>query len=195
MGKEGQKTVHRTRKENHISTRNVRIDDKREKLLLEKITERYEISYEKDMETGKTRQLDKKLVEKKVDNVSYKLWEVSKAQLFEFRKEGKPGFVLKENGKLYYAKIPKNLSSVSLSSIGSHLCGLNGAECKRLSAACDEEGGCAKVRNKARFIECYPWLKVGYETFNVTSHSLVVLKCERYNPMEYPERTLPPIEN
>lgn len=190
MEKEGSKIIRRTKKENHISTRNVRIDDKREKLLLEKTTEKYEISYEKDMETGKTRQLDRKLVEKKVDHVSYKLWEVSREQLLEFRKEGKPGFVFKENGELYYAKIPKKMSFVSLSSMGAHLCGLNGAECKRLSAACDEDGGCAKVRNKARFIECYPWIKVGFETFGVTNHSLIVLQCDKYSPIKYQERTI-----
>lgn len=190
MGKECPKIVQRTKKENHYSTRNVRMDDKRENLLLEKITERYEVSYEKDMETGKTYQLAKKLVDKKVDPVSYRLWEVSKEQLLEYRKEGKPGFVFKENGKLYYAKIPKKLSFVSLSLMGPHLCGLNGAECKRLSAACDKDGGCAKVRNKARFIECYPWIKVGYETFGVTNHSLIVLQCDKYSPIKYQERTI-----
>ena len=68
--------------------------------------------------------------------------------------------------------------------------------CYRLSAASDEEGGCAKVRDSYpdRCIENYPWIREGYQISNtVPGHNVfVVVRCEHF--LEFPKREKTSIE-
>ena len=108
------------------------------------------------------------------------MWEVSKQELIALRKEKNPGFVLKLGNRLFYANIwqvPKNIRLVLDGDLSQHIC----SSCCRLSAASDEEGGCAKTRALARHIERYEWITLGYETFNALSGDvLYVLKCNHF---------------
>ena len=104
------------------------------------------------------------------------------------QKSGNPSFVLKVAGKLYYASITKDLNFVSATKLGSHKC----ANCHRLSAASDADGGCAKVREFSTGIERYPWITKGYETFGTGHDSFVVVCCKHYK--KYPRRPEIPLE-
>lgn len=115
-----------------------------------------------------------------VEALSFPLANVTPEELANYRKYKVPSFVLKVDGKLYYTQIPYNLSLLSSAIMGKHLCSLLGHECKRFSSASDEKGGCAKVRNRARYIERYPWIMDGYETFGTLHDSFVVVKCLHY---------------
>ncbi len=125
----------------------------------------------------------------------YKLRLVDEEELFSLRTSGKPGFVLKRDGKLYYAEIDPNINiNLDIDGQIDHKCGM----CTRCSALSDEKGGCAKVRDHsaedytrhssnrvlielskekadlvtkiwtiAKRIEKYPFVVAGYETFNM----------------------------
>ena len=106
---------------------------------------------------------------------------VSAEEIAEIRRSGAPSFVIKVDGQLYYGSTDKvTLGAYSL--CGAHQCG----SCNRLSAASDEKGGCAKVRNCSKGIERYPWITTGYETFNTKHDSFVVGNCLHYE--QYPTR-------
>lgn len=110
----------------------------------------------------------------------FPLIEVTPEMLADYRKKGISSFVLKVEGKLFYSAIPNNISFVSSTILGSHKCAIAGHECHRLSTASDEEGGCEKVRNCSNYIERYPWITTGYETFNTKHDSFVVVNCLHY---------------
>jgi len=135
--------------------------------------------------------------EVKIFEEDYPLREVTPRELFLLRTSGKPGFVLKQEGKYYYTTIPKQLTFHSREISGEHMCSRNGKVCSRLSAAEDCNGGCGKVRdldplayiNNKKFheavrlsarIEKYPFIRSGYESFNTPTNSLVVLSCDNY---------------
>ena len=111
---------------------------------------------------------------------SFPLREVTVEQLKMIRAAKIPGFVLKENDTLYFAKINEDVHIMSENILGKHRCAIPGEECRRLSAAKDEDGGCAKVRNCATYIERYPWITLGYETFCTRQNALVVIDCNHY---------------
>lgn len=111
---------------------------------------------------------------------SYPLKEVTPDELAEYRKAKVPSFVLKIDGKLYHCNIPEDTSFQSYTLLGPHKCATSSKECNRLSAASDEQGGCAKVRAYSVGIERYPWIEVGYETFGTKFDSFVVVECSHY---------------
>ena len=108
--------------------------------------------------------------------MSFDLVKVTAEELLEYRKET-PCFVLKKFDSLYLAVIPQNISFVSCGSFGEHKCG----NCQRLSAASDAEGGCAKVRQRSNFIERYPWITYGIETFNTQHDAFIVFQCKNFS--------------
>ncbi len=124
--------------------------------------------------------VSKKQIDEKVEPLSFPLIEVSPEALADYRKKGVSSFVLKVDGKLYYSAIPDNISFMSSAILGAHQCAVAGHECHRLSAASDEEGGCEKVRNRSNYIERYPWITTGYETFNTKHDSFIVVNCLHY---------------
>lgn len=115
-----------------------------------------------------------------IESLSIDLTEVSLEELATYRKSKIPSFVLKIDGKLYYSSIPEDLNLYPYNIMGKHQCAIVAHECRRLSAASDENGGCEKVRNFSQKIEKYPWITIGYETFNTEHNSFVVLNCLHY---------------
>lgn len=124
--------------------------------------------------------VSRKRIDENEESLRFPLIEVTLDALADYRQKGVPSFVLKIDGRLYYTAIPENLSLVSSTLLGAHRCAVAGRECKRLSSAIDEEGGCQKVRNHARYIERYPWITTGYETFNTERDAFVVINCSHY---------------
>lgn len=104
------------------------------------------------------------------------LMKITAEELQVLRDAQRPGFVFKENGNYYFAKIPAKTNLVSEHLLGAHLC----ATCPHLSAKSDEEGGCAKVRNRSMFIENYDFVVVGYETIGTVCNAFDVVKCTNH---------------
>ena len=170
------------RKESVVVTRNIALEGVH-MLRAEKCKSVYEIVYEVNSKTNKpARVLSKKKVSEQTKPMSFKLTEVTPEKLKEYRKNGTSSFVLKEDGILYHAEIPNNISFVSSEILGPHRCAKAGHECHRLSAASDENGGCAKVRDMSTGIERYPWITAGYETFNTNHDVFCVVECHHYRP-------------
>ena len=120
-----------------------------------------------------------------VETKKFTLKEVTKKELIQYRKRGVSSFVMKLEGTLYHTEIPDDLNLMTANILGKHLCAMQNAECARLSAAKDEDGGCKKVRDKSIGIERYPWILTGFETFNTKRDVFVVAKClhyEKYKP-------------
>ena len=124
----------------------------------------------------------------------FTLHEVSRAGIFKLRMLEKPVFLLKKEGKYYYAIISKNLHMISCQALGEHLC----KTCDRACAASDEKGGCQKVRDMefgeyltfgngkknailaSKRIEKYPFVTLGYETINVNQDCFMVADCSNF---------------
>jgi len=121
-----------------------------------------------------TKEIYRNIVDKKTEVLkSLELSQVSAEELRRFRIRGIPSFVLKLDEKLYHCIIPKSLKFVGANLVGTHKC----KDCRRLSGAPDEYGGCAKIRENSTCIEKYPWITKGFETFGVTPDSFVVGEC------------------
>ena len=118
--------------------------------------------------------------DEKIEKVSFNLSEISPKEIEKHRKGGKPTFFLKMNDKYYFTEIPESLTFENSKLLGVHRCAFAGHECQRLSAAKDEKGGCKKVRDRVKRIERYPWIKVGYETFNTKYDCFIVIECSHY---------------
>ena len=111
----------------------------------------------------------------------FPLQETSAEEIANLRRRKKAFFILKEAGeKLYYTAIPKNLTLLGHKLLGPHMCAVVNKECGRLSPAPDRQGGCAKVRNKSKYIERYPWIKSGYETVGTLFDAFCVCECDHY---------------
>lgn len=151
-------------------------------LRLKKVTKIFEVVYEINQKnkTSPKKTMSRKKVEEKIEKVECFLREITTEQLEEYRKSEVSAFVLKRNNKLYYSEIPNDISLVAFKILGRHQCATIKNECRRLSAAEDSEGGCAKVRDGAKCIEKYPWITEGYETFNTKKDSFVVANCLHY---------------
>ena len=158
-------------------------------LRVEKITTTFKVEYELHPKTNQPfKVVSKDQVDKVVEPMfSFELVEVTPEKLAVYRRSNISSFVLKVDGKLYYTRIPDNISFVSSNILGAHQCGV----CNRLSAASDKKGGCAKVRARSQGIERYPWITTGYETFNTKHDSFVVATCLHYE--QYPPRKKIPI--
>ena len=123
-------------------------------------------------------------------SVIYPLSPVTAKEVADLRMSGASCFVLKLNGQLYYASIPNYMGFIPASLLGGpHKCAAAGKECLRLSAASDEYGGCEKVRNLARFIDRYPWITNGFETFNTKHDCFVVGCCSHYKSIPRKKRS------
>ena len=117
----------------------------------------------------------------------YPLTEIEKSALKILRDSGHPGFVLKENGKLFYS-IDRHLQKYkrqidAMKGQRPHKCNDRDMMCRRLSSLPDAAGGCAKVRDKGAVIEDYDFITKGYEFFNVPQSSFIVLECDHWTPI------------
>lgn len=134
----------------------------------------------KILRNGETKITNKSLKSQEVKAMSWSLRKTDIKELAEYRRLGTPSFVLKVDGSLYHTVVPEDLSLLSTTLIGVHKCAIPNHECSRLSAASDEDGGCAKVRSHACSIENYPFIKTGYELFGVNGYGFVVVECSHY---------------
>lgn len=151
-------------------------------LRADEITDVFEVTYELHPISNKPfKMVSKKLKRRTVKPTSFCLVEVTPEELAEYRANLIPSFVLKVDGHLYYSNIPRSINLLSSNKLlGDHMCGLPKHTCKHLSAASDDQGGCAKVRANSQFIEKYPWITTGYETFNTNLDAFVVINCLHY---------------
>lgn len=166
-------------KESYSSYNNITLNGQR--LKADKITSIFAVK-RKINSNNRPKVISKDLVDEIVEPVYFELVEVAKEDLVDRRRKKVPSFVLKMDGKFYYTSIPNEMNLVSSGILGRHKCAAIGHECHRLSAASDEQGGCAKVRDRSRCIERYPWITSGYETFNTKHDAFVVLSCLHYEP-------------
>lgn len=172
----------KTTVEKNTIVQNIRLDGL-SYLRMERVTTTYKVTRELHQRTKNPMGiLRKEELKRDVEPLKFELKRVSVEELTSFRKMNIPSFVVKVNNEFYHTQIPKTISFVSARILGEHKCGY----CNRLSAASDKEGGCAKVRNRSRYIERYPWIKTGYETFGTRQDSFVVVNCERYQ--NFPQR-------
>lgn len=149
---------------------------------------------------------DGEIILDNVEEKDFPLKEVSLNQLMKYRANFRSaGFVLKIRDSYFYTRIPKNLRIHSpfftlqgfKASIPVHLCSKS---CKRLSAAQDCDGGCAKVRDwkvstlideegfskeealiLSERIEKYPFIRFGFESFNTVADAVYVLNCKHFS--------------
>lgn len=173
-------TEYKVTKETTSVVRNIVLEGVKT-LKAEKFTTTFEVKRELHPKTGQPyKVVSKDQIDEVVEPMTFDLIEVTAKELASYRKNGISSFVLKVDGKLYYTSIPDNISFVSSTILGAHRCAVAGHECNRLSAASDELGGCAKVRDRSQCIERYSWISTGYETFNTKHDSFVVVCCSHY---------------
>lgn len=114
--------------------------------------------------------------EKKIEILNFTLLPISAKEIKLLRKDtSKAYLILKKGNSLYFTEIPEKMRLFS-QSLYVHKCN----NCSRLSAAPDCEGGCAKVRNLARYIENYDFITNGIETINLLDTSLIVNECSNF---------------
>lgn len=150
-------------------------------LRISKMVTKYQVFKHRHPVSEKVLKIEKHILsEKTFLEESIPLKEIPEEMIDYYRKTGIPSFLLKADGKFFYATIRNDIDFLFSNILGLHKCGLAGKECSRLSAASDENGGCAKVRNYSRRIELYPWITKGFETFNTTHDSFSVVECDHY---------------
>ena len=172
-------TKTKTSIENETVYTNIRLEDS--KLKTSVVTYCYEITKSYNPKKATKYEISsKKEISKKVEDLIFNLVPISANKLADYRRDKIPSFVLSKSGKFFWTKIPKDISLYSSKLLGAHKCSEAKHECRRLSAASDELGGCAKVRNHATGIENYPWIVLGYETFATANDSFVVVDCKHY---------------
>lgn len=184
------KEIVKKEKETSILYRNIRMNERKE-IYGEEVKIDTVVFYQMDPKVDKRFGERKKLGER-VETKTFPLREISLEELTELRKTKKPSFVLKEDGRYYYAEISPYMTFIASSFLGEHKCAAAGKVCNLLSAAPDEEGGCEKVRNRSANIERYPWIIKGYETFGMDGRdTFVVLECQHHEKTPpRPHRTL-----
>lgn len=126
------------------------------------------------------RVVGREIIETKTTQVKYPLMKVTEEELRKYRENGTPSFVLKTPNGLFYTEVPKDFSLVSAKANLNHKC----ATCHRLSAAKDENGGCPKVRERAKHIEKFARIMSGVETFNLDETNLLVNECWYYEKID-----------
>lgn len=172
------------KKQTWTDIRDIRLDGV-EALRANQVTSIFTTKYLLHPKTHKPcKMLERKLVDEIIKHLEFALTEITVEELKEFRRNGIPSFVLKKDGKFYYARIPREMNFFSMDIFGEHQCALQKQGCRHLSAASDENGGCAKVRNHATYIERYDWIKSGFETFNTNRDAFLVANCLHYE--EFP---------
>lgn len=139
------------------------------------------------------RGFDKKILNTKTETLKSELSPINSNDIEALRNnKDNAYFLLKCEGKFFVAKIPKDASLMSCRILGHHKCASIGEECKRLSAASDEDGGCKKVRNRVKRLEDYPWIISGYQTIGCKyDNTFVVVNCLNYEKEEGRKKTLP----
>lgn len=166
--------------------------DERNQLIMRKDTKIVELTYDE----GKL--ISKKEYLPKTEDLHFELKKVDKEEIKKLRKCKKPSLLIKEYGNYYYTNIPADvrLGNVDLlSDKEQHMCVPGNATCRYLSAASDQNGGCAKVRDGSIGIERYPWITVGYETFNTKYDCFVVGSCDHFaESLPEPKRTVKEIK-
>lgn len=119
--------------------------------------------------------------------------------------------IYKIDDKLFVGRIPKKFHVSSM--WGTHKC----AMCEHCTAACDDNGGCGKVRDRwfpgnlpqeilsvqerlkayfvsLKMIEKYAFINEGVELFNIEDGTeLSVFKCNKFENY-FPRKELPPLE-
>ena len=68
-----------------------------------------------------------------------------------------------------------NLKITTVESLEEHECG----KCSRMFPQSNYVEGCAKVIDYNNWIEKYPWIRSGYETFRTKYNKLVVSECSK----------------
>lgn len=173
------------RKETRFTTETKKsvVLNERNSLLLKEITTNYKKIFSTSPLSGGLLSEESKEIIKTDEKIlkEFPLQVVSVDELVGLRSSGKPGFLLKENEIYYYAKIDPIIRIISHEIMTPHLCGKKCHECRRLAALSDAKGGCAKVRDKYKYIENYPFITKGFETFNtIHNDSFVVFECSHY---------------
>lgn len=131
-------------------------------------------------------------------NFEVEFREITQEELMKHRISGKPGVVMKDDDKIFYAEYQRGMSIYLRCMTSKHVCGQSGRECKRFSTASDCNGGCAKVRDlfitayaqntrnfakahsQSKRIEKYEFVREGFEIFNSPHYMLLVTKCSNY---------------
>ena len=136
--------------------------------------------------------------------VEYEFHEATLKELLQHRMSGNPGVVYKEEDKVYYSDLQPDTEFCFVGANWKHICGKSGIECKHLSTASDECGGCAKVRDvflstyavknarsliNAKMLEKYDFVKQGIEVFNSQNFILNISVCSNYEKVEPREAT------
>lgn len=149
--------------------RNFTINDKRTLITVE------QVSADWKMEKKALANPRKKTSDDSVKKLRLKLKEISVEELKTYRKAHIPFFVLKEYDRYYITEIPRELNFLSATFIGEHLCGKIRHECDNLDPLL-----CQKVYDRNKYIENYPYIKVGYETANAVHEVFNVCVCDCY---------------
>lgn len=110
----------------------------------------------------------------------YKLVKISVEDLAQKRKSKIAGLIFKINDAYFFTEIPSTMHFFSFDGCGKHLC----ADCGRLSALSDAEGGCRKVRDARKRIERYTFVSFGYETFGTVQDVFVVFACNNFREVK-----------
>ena len=122
-----------------------------------------------------------RILKKNIAKIPNELQAVSKEQLLRIRKEGVPIFILKVGEQIFFSQVNSYFNTSGI--LGNvHQCSVNSITCARVSAASDANGGCQKVRDigKAKRIEKYDFILLGYEFANVKNDCLVVGVCKNF---------------
>ena len=111
------------------------------------------------------------------------LVEIPVEKISAIRASDLPALIMKHENRYWFCKVPWDFDIFSSNIGGRHVC----ADCDRVSAASDEDGGCAKVRDRIRKeIECYEFITDGIQTLNVKHPTFRVLCCSNWTA--YPKR-------
>ena len=126
--------------------------------------------------------LDNKIlhIKKGSSQYTYTLVPTTKSDLASLREADIPSFVLKIDGKLFWAEIDRNISFFAKPLFGKHLCATGRQICQRLLIPMNQPGHCMKTYNNSKRIENYPGIIKGYETFGTRYDCFVVCECKYF---------------
>ena len=149
----------------------------------------YEYHYKPDPKTKELILQDRKIVNIEKNVLDFPLCSVTRAEIKEIRKGDIPSFVLKKDGNLYYAKLPKGGLLFTLENLPTfeHKC----PDCGCLLAKTTKNGGCDKVYYTNAHIEDFRFITYGFESFNTGSKdSFIVIECNNYSTARLPRTYL-----
>lgn len=136
-------------------------------------------------ENGST---DKYVVSSEQIEQRFELKPISIKEFLEYKKDTTTsGFVLKENGLLYYTAIPSRLYFTEDFHNGKkHKC----IDCARMLALPFEKGGCTKAMDRKLTISKYDFITDGYQVFNTHYDAMPVYSCKYYKKAEERKKTV-----